>query len=449
MTLAALALLLIYWLVSVDMAASFERVAEAATPYGDAMALLRREGQIGAEVRESLPDTALSDSDRLALHYRARVHANTLTALLRAGDAILPDRPGNRTDDAGQDELRTRWLETKTAINRWAAGVEQALTLYRRWESTAILAPDAFTARLLRFRSDIYQDVAGLNALVFGGADTGVDPSAIGREGDLDLWLDEFPGGSGSGVGNAAVHRIADTVAVPYREFRRGARDLAQQIQAGHGDAAARRQALGRVVDASQTVVRHLGALSAEAKRAKSLYETARRYSTTDLARYHADAARSLDNLAAALQADLENAASAHAGLASRRNALCRWLTAAAILLAVGLAASLGWAVFTRHAGTPAAGTGPLSRKSVLLTETAGRFLAESSRLLRSEAPGPETATGDPTPPLAGTDAARTGPVNRIAAADANTAASRIPHKFHQRRRRPRPPIRHGHGKWT
>ncbi|MCC8164968.1 MAG: CZB domain-containing protein [Planctomycetes bacterium] len=447
MTLVAIAVGTIGWLSSVDMVASFDQVVDGETPYGSTVQRLRHQTAIGAEVQKSLSDTSLSVAERRYLHYRAKDHLNTVAALFQAGDALVAAYPAGLSQSGDHGELRGNWLEAKSAVNRWSAGVDTALALYDEWEATAIFAPDALMARILHMRGDFYLTVAELNALVFSGDDTDFDAPGTEEECAFGHWLAEFRGGGCDGAGNAVFQEVAEAVSVPHREFHQRARDLIEQVRSGHGDTQARLKILDSVVSAAHAVIGRIDDLTAEAKRAKTLYENARRYSTTILPDSFADASRHIENLVATYQSELDAATAAHAA-AARRTALSRWLAAATILLAAGLAASLGWTMRSRRTTPPPGGTGPHSKTPTLQNEAAGRFLPGSSRLLRLDAAGTEPAPASPASAPTAPDPAPCGTAERILAAAPSRPSARSPRKFPPVRKRPRPPMRPRHGKW-
>ncbi len=448
MTLAAIGVGVVGWLSSVEPVASPGISPETEKPSRTILQHLRREADVAADIQKSLSDANLSGADRLQLHYRARNHANAMAVLLKAGDAVVTALNSGHTGEAEHKALRKAWLEAKYAVTRWSAGTEKALTLYTRWENTAVPAPDALMAQLFDFRTDIYSAVATLNAVVFG--DSFADAESLRTEQDCAFghWLDACLSGHAAGAGNAAIHQAAVAVLEPHRDFHRRARALADKVRAGDGDSAGRLVDLQKTVAAAHVVIGCLDDLTAEVKPAKALYDAARRYSTTELETLYADASHSLNALVITRQAAVNSAIALQAAASARRTALSRWLSAATILLAVGLAVSLGWVIRSRRT----AGNGSLSKTPILLSGTAGRFLAESSMLLRDdpadrqpaetlENPPAAESTQTPFPPE--TAAFHSGSSDRI-----RTPSARSPRNLPPGRKRPKPPVRPRHGKW-
>ncbi len=447
-TLAAIGVGMVGWLSSVEMVTSFDTAIETEKPARNILLQLRREADAGGDMQSSLSDANLSEADRLHLHFRARNHANTMAVLLKAGDDVIPAIHGGRTGATDRDALRTTWIETKDAVTRWSAGMEKALTLYDRWVATAIPAPDALMAQLFDFRTDLYSTVATLNAVVFG--DVLADAESFGTEQDCAFgrWLDECRSLNAVAAGNAAIHRTAIAASEPHRDFHRRAQALADRIRAGDGDNAGRLLDLQKTVAAAHVVIGCLDDLTAEVKPAKALYDAARHYSTTELEALYADASHSLNALVITRQAAVDAATARHAAASARRTALSRWLFAATLFLAVGLAVSLGWAIRSRRT----AGNGSLSKSPILLSGTAGRFLTESSILLRDDPADRPPAEVIENPPAAEsaqtlfppeTAAFHSGSSDRI-----RTPSARSPRNLPPGRKRPKPPVRPRHGKW-
>ncbi|MDR1744279.1 MAG: methyl-accepting chemotaxis protein [Planctomycetota bacterium] len=325
--------------------------------------------------QRTLLNTDLSAQDRENQHALLMLQKNAMQTEFAKMDSVFDSGAPVVT---GWDGIRDEWLSIRPRLDEWMLAVDEGEARLRRYEETAILAPDALLLNIERYRGDHFQLVGLMGEMLATEESIGpkLDPSdtlcTFGQ------WCERFEAGSEPYSGNGEIGEALRLMKEPHKAFHASAARLQELIAEGYekNPDAIDGLFVDHVAAARETFER-FEMISAEVERARGLYSRAAEFTMGPMLAMRDAGIAALDALTDANKQNMNR--NVAAATAEGGDGVRRMQTLAAAALAIGVMVMAGLFIAMRRNLSR-----PLTRVISVLAAESNRVFSEAKEVAAS-----------------------------------------------------------------